>query len=70
MLPMQSVEEAISEMRFAARELGFRTDFVRPNPYNGRALHDPDNYPLWGRRRTSISQVLLQNLRFASTLAA
>jgi len=47
MLPMQSIEGAISEMRFAAHELGFRTGFVRPNPYNGRALHDPDYYPLW-----------------------
>src|SRR5215469_6855376 len=47
MLPMQSVEGALAEMRFAARELGFRTGFVRPNPYNERVLHDVDNYPLW-----------------------
>jgi predicted TIM-barrel fold metal-dependent hydrolase len=47
MLPMQSVEGAVRELRFAATELGFRSGFVRPNPYNGRVLHDPDLYPLW-----------------------
>jgi predicted TIM-barrel fold metal-dependent hydrolase len=47
MLPMQSVEDAVREMRFATRELGFRTGFVRPNPYNGRMLHDADYDPLW-----------------------
>jgi uncharacterized protein len=48
MLPMQSsVEQLVDEVRFASRELGFRTGFVRPNPYNGRALHDPAYYPLW-----------------------
>ena len=47
MLPMQSVELATREMRFATRELGFRAAMVRPNPYNGRVLHDPDNDALW-----------------------
>ncbi len=48
MLPMQSsVERIIDEVRFASRELGFRTGFVRPNPYNGHPLHDPMYYPLW-----------------------
>ena len=47
MLPMQSVEGAIQEMRFAARELGFKAGFIRPNPYNGRVLHDPAYEPLW-----------------------
>ncbi len=47
MLPMQSVEDAVREMRFATRELGFRTGFIRPNPYNGRMLHDADYDPLW-----------------------
>ena len=36
MLPMQSVELAIEEMRFARKELGMRGGFLRPNPYNGR----------------------------------
>jgi len=47
MLPMQSVEGAVQEMRFAAKELGFRAGFIRPNPYNGRVLHDPEYDPLW-----------------------
>lgn len=47
MLPMQSLELAVGEMRFAARELGFRAAFVRPNPYNGRVPHDPANDALW-----------------------
>jgi predicted TIM-barrel fold metal-dependent hydrolase len=47
MLPLQSVEHTVQEMRFAAEELGFRTGFIRPNPYNGRVLHDPANEPIW-----------------------
>jgi len=47
MLPMQSVDLAVRELRFAARELGFRAGFVRPNPYNGRMLHSTDYDPLW-----------------------
>jgi predicted TIM-barrel fold metal-dependent hydrolase len=47
MLPMQSVELAIEEMRFARRELGMRGAFLRPNPYNGRMLHHPDYEPFW-----------------------
>ncbi len=47
MLPMQSVEGAVREMRYAAEELGFHAGFIRPNPYNGRALHDPAFEPLW-----------------------
>ena len=47
MLPMQSIEGAVQEMRFAAKELGFRAGFIRPNPYNGRVLHDREYDPLW-----------------------
>src|SRR4029077_15908302 len=47
MLPMQSIELAVEEMRYAATQLGFRAGFLRPNPYNGRALHDPQLDPLW-----------------------
>jgi uncharacterized protein len=47
MLPLQSIEAAIEEMRFARRELGFRGAFVRPNPYSGRMLHDPAYDPFW-----------------------
>jgi predicted TIM-barrel fold metal-dependent hydrolase len=47
MLPMQSVELTVQEMRYAAKELGFHAGFIRPNPYNGRTLHDPEYDPLW-----------------------
>ncbi|HEY2104514.1 MAG TPA: amidohydrolase family protein [Candidatus Binataceae bacterium] len=47
MLPMVSVEMAIEEMRYAAKELGFRSGFIRPNPYGKRTLHDRSLYPLW-----------------------
>ncbi len=47
MLPMQSVEHAVEELTFARQQLGFRGAFVRPNPQNGRCLHDEYYYPLW-----------------------
>jgi predicted TIM-barrel fold metal-dependent hydrolase len=47
MLPMQSVEGAIAELKYCAREFGFKSAFVRPNPYNGRPLHHKDFYPIW-----------------------
>jgi predicted TIM-barrel fold metal-dependent hydrolase len=47
MLPMQSVELAIAEMRFARKELGMRGGFLRPNRYNGRMLDDPAYDPFW-----------------------
>ena len=47
MLPLQSVEAAIGEMRFARKELGMRGGFLRPNPYNGKMLHHPDYAPFW-----------------------
>jgi len=47
MLPMQSIELAIEEMRYARKELGMRAAFLRPNPYNGRMLHHPDYKPFW-----------------------
>jgi len=47
MLPMQSIEGAVQETRYAAKELGFRCGFIRPNPYNGRVLHDPEYDELW-----------------------
>ena len=46
-LPMQSIEAAIEEMRFARKELGMRGGFLRPNPYNNRMLHHPDYRPFW-----------------------
>src|SRR3989442_14375608 len=47
MLPMQSIEFAIDEMRYAHEQLGMRGGFLRPNPYNGRMLHHPDYAPFW-----------------------
>ncbi len=47
MLPMQSIDLAIQEMRYARKELGMRAGFLRPNPYNGKMLHHPDYAPFW-----------------------
>jgi uncharacterized protein len=47
MLPLQSVELAIDEMRFAKKELGFRGGFIRPNPYSDKMIHDPHYEPFW-----------------------
>ena len=38
MLPMQSVEGAMAEMRFARETLGMRGGFLRPNPYHGKKM--------------------------------
>ncbi|TMA60627.1 MAG: hypothetical protein E6J80_01740 [Deltaproteobacteria bacterium] len=46
MLPMQSVELAIEEMCYARNELGMRSGFLRPNPYNNRMLNHPAYDPL------------------------
>ena len=47
MLPMQSIDFAIEEMKFAREQLGMRGGFLRPNPYNGKMLHHPDYAPFW-----------------------
>jgi predicted TIM-barrel fold metal-dependent hydrolase len=47
MLPMQDVDQAITEMTFARKELGFKGGFLRPNPYNNRLIHDPVYEPFW-----------------------
>ena len=48
MLPMQSVELAIEEMRYAREELGMRGGFLRPNPYHGnKMISDPMYEPFW-----------------------
>ena len=41
MLPLPSVELAIKELRYAVKEFGSRSFFMRPNPYNGRRIQDP-----------------------------
>ena len=48
MLPMQSVDLAIEELRFAREKLGMRGGFLRPNPYHGKKmLSDPIYEPFW-----------------------
>jgi predicted TIM-barrel fold metal-dependent hydrolase len=47
MIPMQSPEEAAAEIKYVARELGFKAAFVRPAPYPNRPLHHRDNDPIW-----------------------
>jgi len=47
MLPMQDVNLAIEEMRFAKKELGFKGGFLRPNPYNNKMINHPDYEPFW-----------------------
>ena len=47
MLPMQSIDYAIEEMRFARKELGMRGGFLRPNPYNNRMAGHRDYDPFW-----------------------
>src|SRR5258705_4141132 len=48
MLPMQSVERAVDEMRFAREKLGMRGGFLRPNPYHGKKMiSDPMYEPFW-----------------------
>src|SRR5437870_4693556 len=47
MLPMQSVDLAVAEMRYAKKELGFKGGFIRPNPYNNKMIHHPDYEPFW-----------------------
>ena len=47
MLPLQSIDLAIEEMKFARKELGFRAGFLRPNPYNNLLIHDPVYEPFW-----------------------
>src|SRR5215831_14252148 len=47
MMPMQSIELAVEEMRYARNELGMSAGFLRPNPYNNRMLGDPDYDIFW-----------------------
>lgn len=47
MLPFQDPAAAAAELRRAARELGYRVAFVRPNPCNGRHIGDPAFEAIW-----------------------
>lgn len=47
LVPLADVDLAIEELKHAVTEYGFKSFFMRPNPYNGRRIQDPRNYPLW-----------------------
>ena len=47
MLPMQSVDLAIEEMKYARNQLGMHSGFLRPNPYNNRMLGEPAYDSFW-----------------------
>ena len=47
MLPLQSVDLAIDEMKFARKELGFRAGFIRPNPYSDKMIYEERYEPFW-----------------------
>jgi predicted TIM-barrel fold metal-dependent hydrolase len=50
MLPLQSIDLAVKELRYARQELGLKGGFMRPNlfkHYNDRLLCDSDYDPLW-----------------------
>lgn len=46
-VPMQDAQSAVRELRRACDDLGMKGAFIRPNPCNGRALHDPHFDPFW-----------------------
>jgi predicted TIM-barrel fold metal-dependent hydrolase len=46
-IPMQDVRAAARELQRAQAALGMRGAYIRPNPCNGRALHDPYFDPFW-----------------------
>jgi uncharacterized protein len=48
-IPLQDVAAAVSELTRAVEQLGMRTAFIRPNPIDGRLLHDPTLEPFWRR---------------------
>jgi len=47
MLPMQSVDLALEELKFARKELRFRGGFLRPNPYGNKMINHPDYDKFW-----------------------
>ena len=47
MVSIYDINDAVSEARRCATELGFKSVFVRSNIVNGKAWHDPYYEPLW-----------------------
>jgi predicted TIM-barrel fold metal-dependent hydrolase len=46
-IPSQSVEVAIDELRFGREQLGLPAAVVRPHVYRGRTIHSPEWDPFW-----------------------
>jgi predicted TIM-barrel fold metal-dependent hydrolase len=47
MVPWQSVDASVAELRRAHDELGFRAAFLRPNPCVGRTIAHPSHDAFW-----------------------
>jgi uncharacterized protein len=47
MISVYNIDDAVSEARRCAVELGFKSVFLRSNIVNGKAWHDPYYEPLW-----------------------
>lgn len=47
MIPLQSVDLAIEEIKFVKEKLGINIIFIRPNPYGSKMLHDKDYDRMW-----------------------
>ena len=47
MVPWQSIDAAIAELRRAHDQLGFRAVFLRPNPCLGRTIVHPSHQRFW-----------------------
>jgi len=47
LVPFGDVAASVTELRRAVEQLGFRAVMVRPNPVDGRPLHDPYYDPFW-----------------------
>lgn len=47
MVPLQSVEFAVAELRYARKNLRMSAALIRPNPYENRLLNDPAYLPFW-----------------------
>jgi uncharacterized protein len=46
-VPLMDIEASLVEVRRAVEKLGLKGVMLRPNPYNGRMLHDPAYNPFW-----------------------
>jgi uncharacterized protein len=47
MIPVSGVDVAVEELEASVRQLGHRIAFLRPNPWHGRRIYDPEWDPFW-----------------------